>query len=221
MKMLSPPQSVNELMHRCQAISGCQIGELARYMQIEVPENLSISKGWLGQFIELVLGADATNDSQPDFSHLGVELKTIPVSANGLPCESTYVCTAPISTHSRKESWETSRVWRKLQQVLWLPVEADKNIPLAERRLGQAILWLPSQADIQILKQDWEELMENLELGHIHALSAKIGTYLHIRPKAAHSKILMSTVNDEGDTVKITPKGFYLRSTLTKKLLQP
>lgn len=220
MKMLSPPSSVDELWSRCQAISGCRIGELANYMNMGVPQDLSTIKGWVGQFIEQLLGADGTNESKPDFSHLGVELKTIPVNRNHLPNESTYVCTAPISSESRRESWKTSRVWNKLQHVLWVPIEADKSIPLSKRRLGQPILWTPSATIETILQQDWEEIMEHLELGQIQSLSARVGTYLHIRPKAAHGKVLTTTLNEEGESVQIVPKGFYLRTALTQQILK-
>ena len=54
------------------------------------------AKGWAGQLIELYLGATAGSKQQQDFPTLGVELKTIPVSPDAKPLETTYVCITPL-----------------------------------------------------------------------------------------------------------------------------
>lgn len=74
------------------------------------------------------------NPSQ-DFAALGVELKTIPVDSQGRPLETTFVCVAPLTGNSGV-TWESSHVRHKLKRVLWVPVEGDRAIPLAERRVG-------------------------------------------------------------------------------------
>ena len=40
-------------------------------------------------------------------------------------------------------NWHQSWLRRKLSHVLWIPIEADAEIPLAERYIGQARLWKP------------------------------------------------------------------------------
>ncbi|HQW57955.1 MAG TPA: MutH/Sau3AI family endonuclease, partial [Gammaproteobacteria bacterium] len=103
---------------------------------------------------------------------------------------------------------------------LWVPVEADPKIPLPDRCIGNAQLWSPDQHTETTLRQDWSELTHMLHLGQIDNLSAKIGTYLQIRPKAAHSRILNPGINEHGEEILINPKGFYLRTSLTQKILQ-
>ena len=212
------PSCIAELMSRYNALAGKKMAELAKQHGIKIPISLHQAKGWIGQLLEIALGANAGNKSIPDFPNLGIELKTLPLNQSLQPSESTYVCTAPL--HSAVTTWEQSPVYNKLRYVLWVPVEGVATKPLSERCIGTPFLWQPSQEQIAILQQDWEELMELLQLGGIAKLSAKHGKYLQIRPKAANSNVLIDAINDEGIAVKTVPKGFYLRTTFTKLILQ-
>lgn len=220
MQCVTPPSTELELWQRAQAIAGKNLGELVKFSNQSIPKSLTQAKGFVGQLIERHLGANSGNKPEPDFQKLGIELKTIPLNANGSPKESTYICTAPFSNGLGLETWLTSRVRKKLSRVLWFPIEADPTINLSERRLGSPILWSPNAETEQILQEDWEELTSMIQFGEIENLSARLGTYLQIRPKAAHSRILSKTVDHHGVEVLLNPKGFYLRVNLTQKILQ-
>ncbi len=217
MKIL-PPLTEAELKARANAIAGKTLAMLAELHQEPVPPSQHHAKGWVGQLLEKVLGANAMNLDQPDFMNLGIELKTLPVNKMGQPCESTYICTAPIPNSDT--DFESSRVWRKMAKMLWVPIEADKAKPLAQRRIGVPILWSPSSSIRNQLCQDWEEFMELITLGQFENLSAHKGKYLQIRPKAANAKTFIQVINQYGQTISIVPKGFYLRATLTQKIIQ-
>ncbi len=213
------PKTEQQLLQNCTAIAGQSLTELARLCKVKLPQELKFSKGLTGQLLEKVLGATAGNAAEPDFQNLSIELKTIPVDINGKPRETTYVCTVPL-LNNHGSSWQQSWVRRKLNRVLWLPVEADPQIPLAKRRIGMGILWSPSETQSQILQQDWEELMQLIITGQFERLTAKIGTYLQIRPKAANSKTLTQASNELGAPCLTAPRGFYLRTQLTSSILQ-
>lgn len=219
MKSVTPPQTEQALWERALSLAGKNLGELAMAYNQTIPQSLTFAKGFIGQLIELHLGAMAQSKPEPDFAYLGIELKTIPVTKTGLPAESTYVCTAPLTRESAQETWGNSRVRKKLAQVLWIPIEADKEIPIAERRVGFPLLWRPDTETENILRMDWEELTTLLMLGKGAMVSARLGTYLQIRPKAMHSRILTSFIDENSEESNITPRGFYLRTILTKKIL--
>jgi DNA mismatch repair protein MutH len=213
-----PPTSQDELLSRIQNIAGFTLAELAEKQQLRTPTNLQHAKGWAGQLIEAVLGASAGSRAEPDFPELGIELKTIPLTASGQPKESTYVCTVPLN-QGETLNWQTCWVRRKLNHVLWLPIEADPGIPIAKRRIGTGVLChLTSQQD-EILEQDWEEHMELINTGRIHEISAHHGTYLQVRPKAADRTVLRNTTDEAGDRVQTLPRGFYLRTRFTSQIL--
>jgi DNA mismatch repair protein MutH len=217
--LITPPESEGELLRRCEAIAGMTVGQVAKLLSWTVPANLQRHKGWVGSLLESILGADAGNRAEPDFSHLGIELKTLPLNKRGLPKESTYVCTVSM-LQTGELDWHHSWLKRKLSHVLWVPVEADADIPLAERYIGQAWLWQPNQQQEEVLQRDWEELMDRIVLGGQAEITAKEGEAIQIRPKAANSRVVTTGVSDSGTITKINPKGFYLRTSFTRQLLE-
>ncbi len=214
-----PPKSEAELLARAQSLAGLTLGQLAAIADKPLPASAQSGKGWCGQLLEQFLGASAGARPLPDFTHIGVELKTLPLNAAGLPKESTYVCTVPLKDN-RHLHWETSWVRLKLQRVLWLPLEANTIIPFAQRRIGTALLWSPDAEQETRLKQDWEEHMDRICLGQLEAISARDGEVLQIRPKAAHAKVLCKTSGSDGAPTRTLPRGFYLRSHFTRAILQ-
>ena len=107
---MAAPTTTAELLDRAEALAGLTLAELALRLQQTLPRSLAKAKGFMGQLMEIALGATASSLPEPDFQHLGIELKTLPLNANGAPRESTYVCTAPLTLSSEIESWENSRV---------------------------------------------------------------------------------------------------------------
>lgn len=216
---MHPPESAEELLNRCRRIAGFTLEELAAELAVALPKDLKRDKGTVGQLLELALGASAGSKAEPDFPHLGIELKTIPIDAQGAPLESTYVCVAPMNGFTL-ERFEDSWVFRKLSRVLWVPVLASRDIPLAQRTIGQAFLWQPSPSELATLKQDWEELMELLRLGQLSQIKGQHGVALQLRPKGANSQALTDALNEDGATVQALPRGFYLKTSFTRALLQ-
>lgn len=218
MKTITAPVSESELITRCRLLAGKTLGQVAAELEFNVPANLQRHKGWVGQLLEAYLGADAGNQAEPDFTGLGIELKTLPLNAQGQPKESTYVCTVSL-TESGRLQWQNSWVRKKLSKVLWLPVEADAAIPLADRYVGYGWIWQPTPAQEQQLQRDWEELMDRVVLGEQAEITAREGEYLQIRPKAAHSRVMAKSWSESGESSQMNPKGFYLRSSFTRQLL--
>lgn len=215
---LSPPESEAELLYRAQQIAGKTFAEVAVERHIKVPANLQRNKGWVGNLIELALGAQAGSKAEQDFAHLGIELKTIPINARGEPLETTFVCVAPL-TGNIGVTWQHSHVRQKLAKVLWIPIEGERHIPLAERRIGAPLLWQPSEQEDQQLEADWEELMEMIALGRVESITARQGEYLQIRPKAANNRALTEAIGPAGEKILTLPRGFYLKKRFTAPLL--
>jgi DNA mismatch repair protein MutH len=217
--MKPEPKTESELLQRAQNIAGVSFAELAAEANMTVPANLKRDKGWVGQLLEWHLGASAGSKPQQDFEHLGIELKSIPISYSGKPLETTFVCVAPlVGIHG--VNWEQSHVRNKLSRVLWLPVEGERDIPLADRRVGSPLIWSPSAEEEARLKADWEELMELIALGKIRDITAKHGDVLQLRPKGANGRTRTEAYGPAGAPIKTMPKGFYLRTQFTAYILE-
>jgi len=213
------PKTTEELLSRAQAIAGLSFGELATQLDIPVPPDLKRDKGWVGMLLETALGATAGSKAEQDFRHLGIELKTIPINAQGYPLETTFVSLAPLIQNSGV-NWQNSHVRHKLSRVLWIPIEGSRAIPLAERRIGTPILWQPSKQQEHQLQRDWEELMDYIVLGQLDKINARLGEVLQLRPKGANSKSLTKGIGKNGEIIDTLPLGFYLRKAFTHEILQ-
>lgn len=216
--LTTSPQTQAELLTQAQRLAGYSLGELAAMAGLPIPKDLKRDKGWIGILLELWLGASAGSKPEQDFAALGVELKTIPIDSLGRPLETTFVCVAPL-TGNTGVTWENSHVRHKLKSVLWIPVEGERSIPLAERRVGSPLLWTPSAEEERQLQMDWEELMDLIVLGQVEKITARHGEVLQLRPKAANSKALTEAIGAHGEPILTLPRGFYLKKNFTSALL--
>lgn len=212
------PQTLEQLLSQAQSIAGLTFGELADELYIPVPPDLKRDKGWVGMLLERALGATAGSKAEQDFSHLGVELKTLPINAEGYPLETTFVSLAPLVQNSGVK-WENSHVRHKLSCVLWMPIEGSRHIPLRERHIGAPILWKPTAEQERQLKQDWEELMDLIVLGKLDQITARIGEVMQLRPKGANSRSITKGIGRNGEVIETLPLGFYLRKAFTAGIL--
>lgn len=214
------PRSEGELLDRAAALAGRSLGELAAALGLPQPAHPRRAKGWAGVLLEAALGATAGSRPRPDFTDLGIELKTLPVRPDGRPLESTYVCTVPLRPEPGLR-WEGCALRIKLARVLWVPVVTPSPDPgLAGRRVGTPLLWSPSPQEEQALRTDWEELMELVGAGELDRITARLGSCLQVRPKAADGRSLTGGTAADGQTVPVLPRGFYLRPSFTAALLR-
>ncbi|MHC8441705.1 MAG: DNA mismatch repair endonuclease MutH [Candidatus Eutrophobiaceae bacterium] len=203
------------LMEQAGRLSGLSIQQLAQDLGVALPVDLRNNKGIIGMMLEDFLGADAASLSEPDFTAIKVELKSISVNGRGRALESTFVSLVHLLSDSGVPVWEESGVCRKLRRVLWVPIEDANAVPLAHRRIGAPLLWSPSNAVWQQLRADWEELMELVYLGRLNEIDAGMGEFLQIRPKAANARARAPCVDAMGQSGQTEPRGFYLRAAFT------
>ncbi len=169
--------------------------------------------------LEHVLGASAGSRPEPDFPHLSIELKTLPINRFGKPLETTFVCVAPL-TNLVGVTWHNCHLRHKLARVLWVPIIAEREIPIAERVVATPFIWSPSQEEEQLMAQDWQELTDMIVLGKVEQITGKYGQVLQLRPKAANSQAKTKAFNHQGKPFLTLPRGFYLKTAFTHEILK-
>ncbi len=212
------PKSEAQLIESAQRLAGLTLGEIALQANIEVPKNLNRDKGWPGLLLEYTLGATAGSRPEPDFPELGIELKTIPINRQGKPLETTFVSVAPL-TGLVGATWQNSHVKNKLSRVLWVPIIAEREIPIQERIVATPFLWSPSQEEEQLLANDWQELIDMIVLGEVEQINGRHGQVMQLRPKAANSQAKTDAFDKHGRRFKTLPRGFYLKIPFTQQLI--
>ncbi len=215
---VSPPQTETELWTRACGIAQQSLGEMASTVSMTMPPDFRRNKGFIGQLLERVLGATAGNLAKPDFTHLGIELKTLPLNANGHPKESTYVSIVPLMS-KEPLSWQHCELYQKLRRVLWIPYFFDKSLEPQYWCLSNPILWSPSLEEEAILQEDWQELMSRVQMGQLDQIDARLGQYLQIRPKATNADVRTQGIGNNGECIRTSPRGFYLRTAFTARIV--
>ncbi|HEY1957736.1 MAG TPA: MutH/Sau3AI family endonuclease [Polyangiaceae bacterium] len=206
---MAAPASIDELWRRARSLAGLRVADLAAREQFVVDGEAVRTKGKVGELLERALGATGAG-AEMDFPELGVELKSVPLEG-GKPAESTFVCALPLMDAERAE-WATSWARKKLSRVLWVPVhERD--------RIGESVLWSPSAEQEAVLKDDFEEIIGRIALGDIEDLSAHVGRWLQLRPKAATGSVRTAAPGRDGELVATVPRGFYLRARFVGAIL--
>ena len=220
------PSSEHELLEKVQSLAGLTLTEVATEAGIVMPKDLKRNKGWVGLLLERILGATASSRPEPDFPHLGIELKTLPINNQGKPLETTFVSVAPL-VGLEGINWKNSWVRKKLSRVLWVPIICEnsnnntneKSIPLAQRQIGSAFIWSPSEEEEHLLAMDWQELTDMITLGNVEKIHGKHGQVLQLRPKAANSKAKTKAFDRHGKPFMTLPRGFYLKIPFTQMIL--
>jgi DNA mismatch repair protein MutH len=217
--MVQPPASAEELLERARSLAGLTLGALAARSGTTVPLDLKRAKGWVGALFEQHLGATAKSRAVPDFEALGIELKTLPVSLEGRPLETTFVCTIPLLDMATLQ-WKQSGVFKKLERVLWVPVEGTRTTRVADRHIGTPLLWSPSPEEEADLRFDWEELAGMIGCGRVEDVTGHFGRFLQVRPKARDSYARRRASGADGEVFRALPRGFYLRTQFTARILR-
>ncbi|MDB8542924.1 Sau3AI family type II restriction endonuclease [Turicibacter sanguinis] len=162
----------------------------------ETPENYGQNlenkarKGGLGQLIEeCFFHYKCNNDSNPDFDKAGVELKVSPYKINknkSISAKERLILTMIDYFKVVDESFEDSHLWYKSKLILLIYYLYSKEI---ENRLDYPIhyakLFTPPKEDIEIIKKDYETIINKIKAGKAHELSEGDTLYLGAATKSA------------------------------------
>jgi DNA mismatch repair protein MutH len=213
--MRETPRTPDELLERAGALAGRTVGDLASHAH---PDDPVRSKGSAGTILEHALGATGGPSRVVDFPDLGIELKTIPLTPDGRPTESTYVCTLSLADAETQE-WDTSWVRTKLAAVLFVPLIGEAGSAWKERLIGTPLLWSPTLEQSEILRADFDDIIGIIGIGRIEELTAHRGRWLQVRPKARDGRVRTIAWGGEGEVIATVPRGFYLRTRFTGAIL--
>jgi DNA mismatch repair protein MutH len=211
------PLSEGELLARAQKLVGRTFLELSSMMGVELPSTSVRGKGKAGGLLEQWLGGRGGSNRVHDFPTLGIELKSIPLSATLLPSESTYVCTLRLEEADCVD-WVDSWPRAKLAKVLFVTID-DAEVPVHARRVHEAYLYQPSADDDDRLRNDYESIVGMIATGRMDLLTSHVGKCMQLRPKASDGRKnkVVPTVDGGFQT---GAKGFYLRPSFTAEILR-
>ncbi|MGN0909225.1 MAG: DNA mismatch repair protein MutH [Succinivibrio sp.] len=215
----APPLDYAALTASLESIKGRTIADLAAAAGVPLPLGPLHGKGFQGELVERFLGASAPGLPIPDFPNLGCELKTLPLDERFRPLESTFICSAPLDP-SAPSRFEDSILFHKISRVLFVFLIAPRSYSYQQRFVAGYRFWKPDERQMAAIRRDYEELMELAKTGGADAITARDGTVVQMRPKAADGSALTKVAGPDGQMVLTRPRGFYMRRSFTEGLLR-
>lgn len=149
-------------------------------------------KGGLGELIEeCFFHYKCNNDSKPDFDKAGVELKVTPYKINNnksLAAKERLIITMIDYFNVVDESFFKSHLWAKSKLILLIYYLYSKDIKnRLDYPINYAKLFTPPKEDIEIIKHDYETIINKIKAGKAHELSEGDTFYLGAATKASTS----------------------------------
>ncbi len=140
-------------------------------------------KGGLGQLVEKhFFGFENNNRQEADFATVGVELKCTPLKrrtdANAYAIKERLVCSLINYTEDWDKTFEESNFFKKCLLMLILFYLHEKGVPNLRRKFIFSALWKMPQKDLEIIKRDYEVIIEKVRNGMAHTLSEGDTLYL-------------------------------------------
>ncbi len=158
--------------------------EVVREMNSPIAEGaLKIKgKGSLGQLVEkFYYRYDINNNPEADFLEAGVELKTTPLKKNkegDLIIKERLVCDMIDFCSIVNVRFEDSAFYKKSLLMLILFYLHQKGVEKYNLKFLYSVLWKLQDKDLQIIRQDYEIIVDKIKKGKAHELSEGDTMYL-------------------------------------------
>lgn len=149
-------------------------------------------KGGLGELIEeRFFHYKCNNDSRPDFDKAGVELKVTPYKINknnSISAKERLIITMIDYFNVVNQNFYESHLWSKSKLLLLIYYLYSKDISnRLDYTINYAKLFTPPEEDLQIIKQDYETIINKIKDGKAHELSEGDTLYLGAATKSSAS----------------------------------
>lgn len=178
-------------------------------------------KGKFGQFLEkYYFGYEPNSDAGPDFLEAGLELKASPLkklSNQKLKAKERIVLNIINYPHVVNESFEESSFWNKNAHLLLVFYLFDKQIPFYDRTIKLVDDWTFPKVDMEIIKNDWQIIINKIKQGKAHELSEGDTFYIGACTKGATAQ--KSLREQPFSNIKAKQRAFSLKQGYVNHIL--
>lgn len=180
-----------------------------------------LGKGKLGQLVEEHYFNYSCNSlSEPDFHEVGIELKTVPlkiVRDGKLVAKERLVLSMIDYMEEYKNDFENSKVVKKASKLLLLFYLHDSDKDDVDLLFKHVVLWEFPETDLQIIKQDWNTIIDKIRQGKAHELSEGDTLYLGACTKSTNSSIRRKQPYSD---ILAKPRAFSLKQKYVNHILE-
>ncbi len=166
------------------------VGHSLREVLDTLPEVIDFSshKGGFGTTLERhYFGYEPNNRPEPDFAAAGVELKATPLRRSGrrLVAKERLVLGMIDYMTIVSEEWERSSFLRKNAHLLLVFYLHEEGCDPRDFVVKIVRLWEFPEADLEVIRDDWQKIVDKVRQGRAHEISEGDTLYLAACTKGA------------------------------------
>ncbi|MDP2188337.1 MAG: Sau3AI family type II restriction endonuclease [Sphingobacteriaceae bacterium] len=151
-------------------------------------------KGNFGQVLEkFYFGYEPNSNSEPDFRHIGLELKSTPLKTlktGEIRSKERLVLNIINYNSIVNQNFDGSDFWKKNAQLLIIFFLHEPNIKILDYTIKLVDEWGFSETDLKVIKKDWQIIRQKIQEGKAHELSEGDTLYLAACTKGANAQSL-------------------------------
>ena len=170
--------SIEDVLDVAQSAEGKTVGEFDINNRLESKGN----KGGIGQILEEGLFKIAVNSrAEADFVNLGLELKVTAIKENKkkeFSAKERLVLNIINYEEDYKDSFDNSAFWQKNKNLLIVFYLYKDDLDKKEFPIVKSVLHEFDSADLEIIKQDWQTIINKIKQGQAHNISESDTMYL-------------------------------------------
>ena len=223
---MSKKYTEEEIRVIAQSSIGKTFGELSKMdTKTTVTSNSSsdedFNKAYFGHLIETDLfDYDINSNSAPDFEDAGIELKVTPYKKNmdgSLSAKERLVLNIINYMEEYKNDFYNSHFWFKNKkiQIMWYLYESNKR--KEDLKITHELLYTFPKEDLEIIKKDWEFIINKIKNGKAHELSEADTMYLGACTKGANRNSLRE---QPFSSIKAMQRAFCLKTSYMTQLVR-
>lgn len=178
-------------------------------------------KGGLGEIIEeCFFHYKCNNDSKADFDKAGVELKVTSYKINknkSFSAKERLIITMIDYFSVIEEDFYSSHLWNKCKLILLVYYLYDNNISnRLDYKINYSKLFTPPKEDLEIIKADYETIINKIKDGKAHELSESDTFYLGAATKSSSS---LKRRGQPFSDIPAKPRAFSFKSSYMTYIL--
>ena len=180
--------SIEEVLDIAESAEGKTVGEFDINNRLDSRGN----KGGIGQVLEEGLFKMAVNSrAEADFVDLGLELKVTAIKENkknDFSAKERLVLNIINYEEDYKDSFEESSFWQKNKNLLIIFYLYKDELDKKDFSIIKSVLHNFDPVDLEIIKQDWQTIIDKIKAGEAHNISEGDTMYLAACTKGANAK---------------------------------
>ncbi len=213
-----------ELLEKLNKIKGKKLGEIDDSNILDNPNN----KGGVGQVIQKYLGKDLDSDPNADFPEAKLELKVTGLleyqskNKGAYHAKERLVLTMINYMEDYDKSFEESHLVNKCNDMLitcykFIKANKDEKTDYKSFPIVDSFIMELSNQDEEILKKDYETILNKIKEGKADTISESDTTYLQACTKSANGKKITS---QPFSNVPAKPRAFCLKSSFFTNIIR-